>query len=166
MGVAKDMDINKIETELESKQYIVVNIGVEQYGIDISYVDNIVRMQKITRVPKSLPYFNGVINLRGEIVPVMSLRKRFELEADTFTDKTRIIILKPEQQETIGIIVDMVKEVVNLDNSKIDKMVIDTKDEHSKYLAGIGKNEANNTLISLLNINNVIGEVQNQAPQQ
>ena len=52
------------------KQFIVVKIGSEQYGIDISYVDNIVRMQKITRVPKAQAYFKGIINLRGEIVPV------------------------------------------------------------------------------------------------
>lgn len=152
------MEINKTETE--TKQYIVVTIGVEQYGIDISYIDNIVRMQKITRVPKSLPYFNGVINLRGEIVPIMSLRKRFALEPDSFTDKTRIIILKPEQQESIGIIVDMVKEVINLREEDIDKMAIDAKEELSKYIFGIGKNSSNNTLISLLNINSVIGEIQ------
>ena len=54
------------------KQYIVVKIGNEQYGIDISYVDNIVRMQKITRVPRVQNFFKGIINLRGEIVPVMS----------------------------------------------------------------------------------------------
>ncbi len=159
MGVAK-VDTNKLETKLETKQYIVVNIGEEQYGIDISYVDNIVKMQKITRVPKSQKYFNGVINLRGEIVPIMSLRRRFELEEDVFTDKTRIIILKPEQQEPIGIIVDMVKEVVNLSEQDVDKMAIDAQDELSKYICGIGKNKNNNTLISLLNINNVIAENQ------
>jgi purine-binding chemotaxis protein CheW len=158
MGVLK-MDTNRIETENDTKQYIVVTIGVEQYGIDISYVDNIVKMQKITRVPKSQKYFNGVINLRGEIIPVMSIRKRFNLEPDEFTDKTRIIILKPEQQEAIGIIVDVVKEVVNLESSNIDKMAIDTKDELSKYISGIGKN-SNNTLISILNINNVIADNQ------
>lgn len=159
MGVAK-VNTNKLETKLETKQYIVVNIGEEQYGIDISYVDNIVKMQKITRVPKSQKYFNGVINLRGEIIPIMSLRRRFALEEDVFTDKTRIIILKPEQQEPIGIIVDMVKEVVNLSEQDVDKMAIDAQDELSKYICGIGKNNNNNTLISLLNINNVIAENQ------
>lgn len=154
------MDTNRLETELETKQYIVVTIGEEQYGMDINYVDNIVKMQKITRVPKSQKYFNGVINLRGEIIPIMSLRKRFDLEDDVFTDKTRIIILKPEQQEAIGIIVDMVKEVVNLSEKDIDKMAIDAKDELSKYIFGIGKNNNNDTLISLLNINNVIAENQ------
>ena len=76
---------NQIETnenknkEKEVKQYIVVQIGSEKYGIDISYVDNIVRMQKITRVPKAQEYFKGIINLRGEIVPVMSIRLKMGL---------------------------------------------------------------------------------------
>ena len=72
------MEDNKIE--VQSTQFIVVNIGIEQYGIDIKYVDNIVRMQKITRVPKAQKFFNGVINLRGEIVPIMSIRRKFELD--------------------------------------------------------------------------------------
>ena len=77
----------KIETmENDKKQYIVITFGNEQYGIDISYVDNIVRMQKITRVPKAQPYFKGVINLRGEVVPVMSLRLKMGLEDDVFTN--------------------------------------------------------------------------------
>lgn len=81
------MATNKIETkevEKDSKQYIVVQIGNEKYGIDICYVDNIVRMQKITRVPKAQVYFKGIINLRGEIVPVMSIRTKMGLEDDGF----------------------------------------------------------------------------------
>lgn len=97
------------------KQFIVVKIGSEQYGIDISYVDNIVRMQKITRVPKVQPYFKGIINLRGEIVPVMSIRTKMDLEPDVFTDVTRIIILKLEEHGVLGILVDEVKEVVTLE---------------------------------------------------
>ena len=99
-------------TEDIRKQYIVVKIGSEQYGIDISYVDTIVRMQKITRVPKVQTYFKGIINLRGEIVPVMSVRTKMGLEDDVFTNASRIIILKFEQQSSLGIIVDEVKEVV------------------------------------------------------
>ena len=75
------MDEKKIE-ELDNKQYIVVKLGSEQYGIDIQYVDNIVRMQRVTRVPKAQPYFKGVINIRGEVIPVMSLRLKFGLEPD------------------------------------------------------------------------------------
>ena len=93
-------DKNVIDTTLEreTRQYIVVNIGNEQYGIDIGFVDNIVRMQKITRVPKAQSYFKGIINLRGEIVPVMSIRKKMGLEDDVITDASRIIILKIEEK--------------------------------------------------------------------
>lgn len=151
---------NKIiaETENEKKQYIVVNVGIEQYGIDIQYVDNIVRMQKITRVPKSQPYFNGVINLRGEIIPVMSLRKRFELEDDVFSNSTRIIILLSEQQEPIGIIVDMVREVVTFESDSIEKVPNDGKDDIIRYISGIGKK--NDNLISILHVNNIISDNQ------
>ncbi|MDE6209687.1 MAG: chemotaxis protein CheW [Lachnospiraceae bacterium] len=146
------MDNNK--TEYNSVQYIVVNLGDEQYGIDIKYVDNIVRLQKITRVPKAQNFFNGVINLRGEIIPVMSVRKRFGLEADIFTDKTRIIVIKPEQQEAIGILVDVVKEVVTLKEDQIEKVYADGNDEKSKFITAVGKSHDN--LISLMNINGVL----------
>ena len=137
-----------------SVQYIVVKLGEEQYGIDIKYVDNIVRMQKITRVPKAQDFFNEVINLRGEIIPVISIRRRFGLENDTFTDQSRIIVLKPEQQEAIGVIVDVVKEVVTLDESQIEKVYSDGKDDKSKYVSAVGKNQ--NSLITLLNVNGIL----------
>ena len=150
------MDNNRIG--INSVQYIVVKIGDEQYGIDIKYVDNIVRMQKITRVPKAQDYFNGVINLRGEIIPVMSIRKRFGLETDEFDNKTRIIVLKPEQQELIGVIVDRVNEVVNFSENDIEKVTIDSKDELAKYIAGVGKDNENDTLVSILNIENLTAD--------
>ena len=148
---------NGMGLEKETKQYIVVNLGNEQYGIDIQYVDNIVRMQKITRVPKAQDYFNGIINLRGEIIPVMSLRLKFDLEKDVFTSKTRMLILKIEQAAKVGIIVDEVKEVVTLEMDTIEKKNYDnSSDEKGTYLAGIGKH--NDTLISILNIASVIME--------
>ena len=139
---------------LDIKQYICIKLGDEQYGIDIGYVDNIVRMQKITRVPKAQKYFKGVINIRGEIVPVMSLRLKFDLEPDVYTNATRIIIVKLEQQASVGLIVDEVKEVVNLDDSCIDKPTYNANDNKSRYLSGIGKHS--DSLISLLNIADVI----------
>ena len=152
------MDTVKQAAVTDANQFIVVELGAEYYGIDISNVDNIVKMQSITRVPKSQEYFNGVINLSGEIVPVMSLRRKFNLDDDEFTDKTRIIILKPEQQEPIGVIVDMVKEVVTLTEDNIEKISVDTKDDKAKYLNGVGKN--GDILISILNIANVISDEQ------
>lgn len=145
--------------ENDKKQFIVVKIGSEQYGIDISYVDNIVRMQKITRVPKAQNYFKGIINLRGEVVPVMSIRTKMGLEPDEFTDASRIIILKIEQQGSLGIIIDEVKEVVTLGEEEIDKVAGSAKDEKSSFINGIGKN--GEELISLFDINAVIEEKEN-----
>lgn len=144
---------------IEAIQYIVVKIGSEQYGIDIKYVDNIVRMQKITRVPKVQHYFKGVINLRGEIIPVMSLRLKMNQPDDEFTNATRIIILKMEAQAAIGVIVDEVKEVVTLEEDEIEKVFYDAKDDKAGFINGIGKHDGE--LISLLDLNAVIGEKEN-----
>ena len=141
----------RIESQDERKQYIVVQIGNEKYGIDINFIDNIVRMQKITRVPKAQSYFKGVINLRGEIVPVMSIRKKMGLAEDTITDKSRIIILKIEEKGSIGIIVDEVREVITLNMAEVEKTA--AKDS---FINGIGKN--GNELISLFEINAIVDE--------
>ena len=152
------MDALNIAREYETVQYIVIKIGEEQYGIDISYIDNIVRMQSITRVPHVQPYFAGVINIRGEVVPVMSLRLKMGLEADEYTNKTRIIIVKFESNASIGLIVDEVREVVTLDERSIDEVIRDSKVDET-YINGIGKN--GNTLISLLDLNTVISDKDN-----
>ena len=140
------------------KQFIVVKIGSEQYGIDISYVDNIVRMQKITRVPKAQAYFKGIINLRGEIVPVMSIRTKMDLEPDVFTDVTRIIILKLEEHGVLGLIVDEVKEVVTLGPDEIDNVAYDAKNNKSNFINGVGKH--GEELISLFDTNSIIDETE------
>lgn len=150
----KNIDI----AENDAKQYIVVKIGSEQYGIDISYIDNIVRMQKITRVPKIQTYFKGVINLRGEIVPVMSVRKKMNLDDDVITNASRIIILKLEEKGTIGIIVDEVKEVVTLCTDEIDK-TSGSKDGKAMFINGDGKH--GDELISLFEISAIVEEKEN-----
>lgn len=143
--------------EVETKQYIVTKLGTEQYGIDIAYVDNIVRMTRITRVPKSQPYFKGIINLRGEVIPVMSMRLKFGLGNDEITNATRIIIIKLEELDgSIGLLVDEVKEVVALSSDEIEKPSNGNNSDKAKYLAGVGR--TNDTLISLLNMQNVIIE--------
>ncbi len=152
------MDALNIAREYDTVQYIVIKIGEEQYGIDISFIDNIVRMQSITRVPHVQPYFAGVINIRGEVVPVMSLRLKMGLEPDEYTNKTRIIIVKTETNAPIGLIVDEVKEVVTLDERTIDEVIRDSKVDET-YINGIGKNGG--TLISLLDLNTVISDKDN-----
>ena len=146
-------------TEKETKQYIVVRIGGEKFGIDIGYIDNIVRMQKITRVPKAQVYFKGIINLRGEIVPVMSARIKMNLEDDVFTNASRIIILKIEEKGAIGLIVDEVCEVVTLAVDEIEKPSDSYSSGKEVFINGIGKN--GDELISLFEINAIIDERDN-----
>lgn len=142
------MDLMETVEETK-KQYIVVKIGSEQYGIDISYIDNIVRMQKITRVPTSQFYFKGVINLRGEVIPVMSIRRKMGLEDDVYTGASRIIILKFEQKDALGVVVDEVKEVINLGTDDVDK-VSHGQDGKETFINGIGKH--GEELVSLFDI--------------
>ncbi len=145
--------MDELSTVSTSVQYIVVKLGDERFGINISYVDNIVRMQKMTRVPEVASYIKGVINLRGEVVPVMSTRIKMGLEPDVETSATRIIILKFEQQGFIGFIVDAVNEVVTLSSDNIEKV----KDsDGDSFVMGVGKTE--DGLISVLDLNALIDE--------
>lgn len=149
----------EVEVE-ESIQYIVVKFGDEQFGIDIKYIDNIVRMQRITRVPKVQSYIKGVINLRGEVIPVVSIRLKMGLEEDVITKTTRIIIIKLDNGEVIGMLVDEVKEVVTLQMSQIEKVSYDSKEDKVNYLSGVGKDKGE--LISLLDMNLVFAEKERQ----
>lgn len=146
----------ELKVNLETTQFIVIKIGDEQYGININNIDNILRMQHVTRVPKVANYIKGVINLRGEVIPVISLRLRMGLVEDEETKNTRIIILKIEQQEMMGVIVDEVKEVVTLNEEQMEKVSYESKDDKTNYIYAIGKYE--NGLISLLNLNTIVME--------
>ncbi len=153
------MDEQALEMQKEEEQitqYIVIKIDNEQYGIDIKYIDNIVRMQKITRVPKVQRYFKGVINLRGEVIPVMDLRVKFNMEKMEETKDTRIIILKLDKQSTVGIIVDAVREVVSLKETDMEKVTTNAADSRTQYISMIGKHE--NELISIINIISLVSE--------
>ena len=139
----------------ETTQYISIYMAGEMFGIDIKYVDNIVRMQHITRVPNVPPYIKGVINLRGEGIPVFSLRIKMGLEEIEETKTFRIIILKVEG-DMVGIIVDEVREVVLLENDLIEKPYHDSSDSMQNLLSGIGKD--GDRLISLLDINEILAD--------
>lgn len=137
----------------EFTQFIVVKIGREQYGINIKYIQNIVRMQRITRVPKAPYYIKGVINLRGEIIPVMNIRLRFGLPEEEDTIDTRIIIVKLGSSE-IGLIVDQVKEVTEISEENMQVVSREANDEKANFILGVGK--MGNELVTILNIEGFI----------
>lgn len=147
----------EIKVYNEAVQYIKIEVGEEYFGVDINVIDNIVRMQRITRVPNVASFIKGVINLRGEIVPIMNLRLKMGLEEQEYTKNTRIIIIKTEQYGKLGLIVDAVKEVVALEEEQIEKMRYDSNmDEAGHFVSGVGK--IGDSLISLLDLNAVLGQ--------
>lgn len=139
-------------------QYIVIKIDDEQYGINIKFIDNIVRMQQITRVPQVDDYLKGVINIRGEIVPVMSVRMKMGLAEDEITKNSRIIILKTEAGDLVGIIVDQVNQVLTLAENNIEKVRYDDKKSKSNatFVNGVGHYEGG--LVSILDLEAVVSE--------
>ena len=146
------MDGLKVYTNVT--QYIKIEMGAETFGIDIGFVDNIIRMQRITRVPNVPSYVKGVINLRGEIVPIINLRAKMGLEEIEETKATRIIIIKMEQVGKVGFIVDCVKEVVSIGEEQVESMKYDSLDDTTHFVTAVGK-EAD-SIISLLDLNAVV----------
>ena len=139
------------QRSVETIQYIVIRLGEEQYGIDIRNIETITRMQHITRVPKMPAYLRGVINLRGVVIPVLSMRLRMNLASDEITKATRIIVLNLEQEGNVGFLVDEVKEVVSLNVDDIEKLGDTAKDGKTNLINAVGKH--NGELISLFDLN-------------
>lgn len=146
----QELLVEEGKAAVETIQYIVIRLGEEQYGIDIRSIDNIVRMQSITRIPKMPAFLKGVINMRGEVIPVISMRLKMDLEDDVITKATRIIVLKLEQEGNVGILVDEVKEVVSLSANEIEKITYNAKEEKSSLINAVGKH--NGELISLFDL--------------
>ena len=134
----------------ETIQFIVVRLGDEQYGINIRFIDNIVKMQHITRVPKMPAYLKGVINMRGEVIPVISMRLKMGLEADELTKATRILVVRLEEEGNVGFIVDEVKEVVTLFEADIERIARDNMAEKGNLINAVGKH--NGELISIFDL--------------
>ncbi|MDY6893331.1 MAG: chemotaxis protein CheW [Chloroflexota bacterium] len=147
-----------IGATVEEKQLVVFDLANEAYGVDINAVDGIIRMQAITRVPKTLDFVEGVINLRGEIIPVVDMRKRFSLTDTKETSDSRIVIVDISSHK-VGMIVDTVTEVLRItsDSIELPSSVITTAD--STYLKGIAKVE--DRLIILLDLDHVFSSVEN-----
>lgn len=139
--------------EFETKQYIVFSLGEERFGIDSLKITTIDRMKTITRVPKTPEYIKGVINLRGDIIPVMDLRSKFNLPPVEETEETRIIILKLEEI-SIGVIVDQVLQTIQLGGEAIENASSLINSAASDYIFGIGK--VDNEIVTLLNFEKLV----------
>ena len=136
----------------EERQLVVFDLAHEAYGVDIMAVQSIIRMQAITKVPRTMHYVEGVINLRGTVIPVVDLRKRFGLVVTDETKDSRIVVVDINGQE-VGMIVDAVTEVLRVSGDAIEPPSSVIAGADSAYLLGIAKLE--DKLVILLDLDQV-----------
>jgi purine-binding chemotaxis protein CheW len=137
-------------------QLVTFVLGNEEYGIPIAQIQEIDRLSKITKVPKAADYVEGVTNLRGEVVPVVDTRKRFDLGVRTADDHTRIIIVDLNGVKT-GLIVDSVREVLSLSRTDIAAPPETVQSGiGQQFVSGIGKVDNGKRIIFLLNVDEVL----------
>lgn len=104
-------------------KYLLFHLGQEEFGVQVLKVKEIMGIQEITAVPQTSPFVKGVINLRGKVIPVIDLRLKFQLPEAEYTQRTCIIVLQVKQHNgniMMGVIVDGVSEVLNLQESEIE----------------------------------------------
>ncbi|MDA1129429.1 MAG: chemotaxis protein CheW [Chloroflexi bacterium] len=143
------MTLETANIEVDEKQLVVFDLASETYGVDIGSVREIIRIQETTKVPRTPEFVEGVINLRGKVIPVIDLRKRFGFKKTEATKDTRIVVVDIGGND-IGVVVDAVTEVLRLSSASVEPPsgVITTAD--SDYLLGIAKLETR--LIILLDL--------------
>lgn len=125
------------EEDTQKGKYLIFSLGQEDYGIEISYVTEIIGIQAITAIPDLPEYVKGVINLRGKIIPIMDIRLRFNKAARDYDDRTCIIVVDIEEI-SIGLVVDSVAEVTSISDADIAPPP-QINQSFQKYIKGIGK---------------------------
>lgn len=141
-------------------QQVVFKLNEEQYGIEIMKVYGIERHQEVLKIPNTPPYIEGVINLRGEVLPIYNLRKKFNLSHRNIDGETKIIITKANDTQ-IGFIVDSVSEIINLDEADIEETPQIITGIDRKYIKSIAK--VNEKMIILLDVDLVLSEEEHKA---
>jgi len=139
--------------ESDELQLVSFNIGTEEFGVDILKVQEINRMVEITKVPQAPHYVEGVINLRGKVIPIVDLRKRFSLELKEHDKNTRIVVVDIGGN-ILGMIVDSVSEVLRLPANTIEPPPEIVTGVNSEYIKGVAKLE--DRLLIFLDLSRVI----------
>jgi purine-binding chemotaxis protein CheW len=145
------------QTKARAGKYLTFALGKEEFGIEIIKVREIIGYMTITAVPQMPDYVKGVINLRGQVIPVIDLRSRFGMEDKEITDQTCIIVVDIHQSDRsffAGLVVDHVQEVLNIEKGNIDDAPQFGTDVNTDFLLGIGK--AGSAIKLLLDIDRVL----------
>ena len=135
------------------KQLVIFALGDEYFGVDIANVDGIVKMQNITRIPHSPHFVEGITNLRGEVLPVIDLHKRFDIGSRADSRESRIINIAIGDMK-VGMIVDSVSEVLTIPDSAIEETPRMVTTVDSGFITGIAK--VDDRLIILLDLASVL----------
>jgi purine-binding chemotaxis protein CheW len=141
------------EFDTQKGKNLTFLIEEDSYGLEIKYVKQIIGVQEIAIVPKQPDYIKGVINLRGEIIPIMDMRLKFLKEERPYDDRTCIIVLEISG-DTIGIIVDSVSDVLDIADDQISDAPEFDSNIQNKYIRGIAR--VNNKLIILLDCEELV----------
>ena len=137
----------------ELLQLVSFKIGEEEYGVDILKVQEINRMLEVTRVPNAPPYVDGVINLRGKVIPVVDLRERFGMQRKEHDKNTRIVVMELAGR-VIGFVVDAVSEVLRIPRSVTEPPPAGASTGNADYITAVGKLE--DRLLTLLDLEKVL----------
>jgi purine-binding chemotaxis protein CheW len=132
-----DDDMNNCD-DAQKDKYITFRLGNEDYAIEIRYVREIIGMQKITRLPAMPDFIMGVVNLRGNVIPIIDIRRRFNMESALHDERTCIIVARLGDN-TVGLVVDEVSEVMDIPPSCIDPPPVLSHCAHNRFIQGIGK---------------------------
>jgi purine-binding chemotaxis protein CheW len=146
---------DNIKTQLSGKtlQAVTFALGSEEYGVDIAQVQEINRMVTITHVPRAPRFMEGVINLRGQLIPIIDLRTRFGMERSERTKNTRIVVTEIGNKR-IGMVVDSVSEVLRIPVEQIEDAPDLVAGVDTEYIRGVGK--MGDRLIIMLDLGRVI----------
>lgn len=137
-------------------QLVTFRIGEEEFGVDILAVQEIIRLMQITMVPRAPEFIEGVINLRGKVIPVINMRTRFNKAAHTPDSNTRIVVMELEQK-IVGFLVDGVSEVLRIPESTVEDPPPVVAGIGSEYIRGIGKLDSR--LLILLDLDHLLGSI-------
>ena len=141
-------------------KYLTFKIGAEEYGLEILKVQEIIKMMDITKVPRVPEFVRGVINLRGKVIPIVDLRKRFGLSSREHDKHTRIIVIEINNM-IVGFVVDSVSEVLRIPASTVEPPPPVVAGLESEYISGVGKLE--DRLLILLDLDRLLSRADIEA---
>jgi purine-binding chemotaxis protein CheW len=147
------MDETQKKQDAELMQLVTFSIGEEEFGVDILKVQEIIRMMEITKVPRAPDFVEGVINLRGKVIPIIDLRKRFGLSTRDHDKHTRIIVIEINKM-IVGFVVDSVSEVLRIPSNTVEPPPPVVSGLESEYISGVGKLE--DRLLILLDLDRLL----------